>query len=74
MFEIEVLNQPSDNYNVIISFVGWNEDILFMEFLDAIFRMLKGNVKVSGKKVRSFGVKRNSFINKIRIYYQLEGK
>ena len=42
--------QSSNNYNIVSSFICWNQNIVNMKILDTSFKMTKGRFRFWGKR------------------------
>ena len=43
--------QPSNNYNIVSSFICWNQNIVHMKIQDTSFRMTKRRFRFRGQKI-----------------------
>ena len=43
--------QSSNNYNIVSSFICWNQNIVYMKSLDTSFKMTKRRVRFRGQKM-----------------------
>ena len=43
--------QSSNNYNIVSSFICWNQNIVHMKILDTSFKMMKGRFRFRGQKM-----------------------
>ena len=43
--------QSSNNYNIVSSFICWNQNIINMKILDTSFKMTKRRFRFRGQKV-----------------------
>ena len=42
--------QSSNNYNIVSSFICWNQNIAHMKIMDTSFKMTKRRFKLGGKR------------------------
>ena len=42
--------QSSNNYNIVSSFICWNQNIVHMKILDTSFKMTKKDIGLEGKR------------------------
>ena len=42
--------QSSDNYNIVSSFICWNQNIVHMKILHTSFKMTKKDIGLEGKR------------------------
>ena len=59
--------KPSNNNNIVNSFICRNQEVLPMKFLDTLFQMRKNEFRFMGK-IKLIRVKRNTFISDLKKY------